>query len=783
MAKYTGENPWWGLGYLLAQNYNRNYDQRGIEKATEAGSQALEKAKAAIEGTDYAGANAALDKISERYMNAGNALQGYEQAKAIPQGTGQNINLMLQQQPVQYEKMQGITPQRQPITPDYSFNADEFKAKYIKEQQALGRPEHQIQQALAIMEPQIKNLDDQARQLRANETIKQLAGLAPDLNNPDRLKLINALLKDNPELGKAFLTDSITNRDKWKAEKAKELADQIAKNNRELALINNVARMTGNRRNGYSTGSSTNTYSNTRNVNSDGRSGTVKNGNGLNSSQFEYAEKRLAEIKDYEDLNGGLPESLQKEKRNLEYYREQVITENFPDAPYGLQDKPYIDSIIQDAQSKNKSNEEILKSLAGQVEAGNITEDLYATVSKELVYNKPQGPLFDAFMADTQPQENPFNVKQTSNAPNTSTSQKEGQQSGVLNNPSGPLYDSFVKNPQIPPSPFVGKMPVISTNDALFPAINPYDAKYQDTANIGFNFSASRNSDVGKNNPSGPLFDAFMNNSKLENKFTGGTPIMSTKDALYSVLQPTDSNYQQVPEIGNITLNPRRDGLLQEDASSNIVPSRGGTRPDIQALQGVKDMYEADYPYNKDFVYNELQIPKFDINEFRYYKEKPSDHSEMNYYYEEVAANEADSYANEGRNGIHYGNNPIVNRVRDLVGIVPYNDDDGTNCVRTLSIALGDSTPYGGHYHVDQLVNTASQYGDLVTDPDNYIPKPGDIAIVNDGGHAVMVTERGGTIQNGKRKNGVYESARPVESLNGKVKYYITTSRYSDMYR
>ena len=101
MARYTGENPWWGVGYLLAQNYNRNYDQRGIEKATEAGGQALEKAKAAIDGTDYAGANAALDKISERYMNAGNSLQGYEQAKAIPQGTGQNINLMLQQQPAE----------------------------------------------------------------------------------------------------------------------------------------------------------------------------------------------------------------------------------------------------------------------------------------------------------------------------------------------------------------------------------------------------------------------------------------------------------------------------------------------------------------------------------------------------------------------------------------------------------------------------------------------------------------------------------------------------------
>lgn len=219
MARYTAENPWWGLGYLLAQNYNKNYDQRGIQKATEAGSEALEKAKANIDGTDYSSANSALDKVSERYLNVGNSMQGYEQAQGMPQGTGQNINKMLQQQPAEYEKMQGITPQRQPVVPDLSFHADDFRAKYIKEQQALGRPDYQIQQALATMEPQIKNLDDQARQLRTDETIKQLAGLAPDLNNPERLKLINALLKDNPELGKVFLADSITNRDKWTAQR------------------------------------------------------------------------------------------------------------------------------------------------------------------------------------------------------------------------------------------------------------------------------------------------------------------------------------------------------------------------------------------------------------------------------------------------------------------------------------------------------------------------------------------------------------------------------------
>lgn len=377
MARYTGENPWWGVGYLLAQNYNRNYDQRGIEKATEAGAQALEKAKAAIEGTDYAGANAALDKISERYMNAGNALQGYEQTKAIPQGTGQNINLMLQQQPVQYEKMQGITPQRQPITPDYSFNADEFKAKYIKEQQALGRPEHQIQQALAVMEPQIKNLDEQARQKRTDETIKQLAGLAPDLDNSERLKLINSLLKDSPELGKAFLADSITNKDKWNAQKQAERDEMLT--NRALALKTAVGAGSG--------------------------SGVYKSP--IGSPEFKYANDRIKELDEklaelrFENENAALSPEEQAEYNQLSSYINSVKAYVYPNSNAGVfrntervpaADKTNWndwDSIVrftQLAKSKGANDEEILKAAA--VKLGGTNSELYRALERSLTPEK-----------------------------------------------------------------------------------------------------------------------------------------------------------------------------------------------------------------------------------------------------------------------------------------------------------------------------------------------------------------------------------------------------------
>ena len=118
----------------------------------------------------------------------------------------------------------------------------------------------------------------------------------------------------------------------------------------------------------------------------------------------------------------------------------------------------------------------------------------------------------------------------------------------------------------------------------------------------------------------------------------------------------------------------------------------------------------------------------------------------------------------------------IINRVRALEGKIPYRAEDGTNCMRTLGIAL-EGTPYAGQINVDQAVETARANGQLMN-PDEYTPQPGDIAVVNDGNHAVMVTENGGTIQNGESHNGVYESNATPAQMFGGVKYYIRTSDY-----
>ena len=120
----------------------------------------------------------------------------------------------------------------------------------------------------------------------------------------------------------------------------------------------------------------------------------------------------------------------------------------------------------------------------------------------------------------------------------------------------------------------------------------------------------------------------------------------------------------------------------------------------------------------------------------------------------------------------------LVDRMRNLEGRIGYHASDGTNCARTVGLALA-GTDYQDLINVDNFVEVAQNKGQL-KDPASYVPKPGDLAVVNDGNHIVMVSENGGTIQNGSSHDGVYESAQSPLQMFGSVKYYISTSELSN---
>lgn len=119
----------------------------------------------------------------------------------------------------------------------------------------------------------------------------------------------------------------------------------------------------------------------------------------------------------------------------------------------------------------------------------------------------------------------------------------------------------------------------------------------------------------------------------------------------------------------------------------------------------------------------------------------------------------------------------LVDRMRHLQGHITYDADDGTNCARTVGLALA-GTDYQDLINVDDFVRIAEEKGQR-HDPANYVPKPGDLAVVNNGNHIVMVSDNGGTIQNGRAGNGVYESELSPQQMFGSVKYYISTSELS----
>ena len=165
------------------------------------------------------------------------------------------------------------------------------------------------------------------------------------------------------------------------------------------------------------------------------------------------------------------------------------------------------------------------------------------------------------------------------------------------------------------------------------------------------------------------------------------------------------------------------------------------------------------------------------------YSKKPTSGSSTGitmFYADEASRNPNFGHA-EGKEGIHYGASTLVNRFRDLWGLVPYRESDGTNCARTASVAL-NGTPYSGMFNVDQFIATAKKLGQLRSAGSGYVPQAGDLAVTNNGNHIVMVTENGGTIQNGRSgnggKGGVYEEANPPALQRGGVQYYISTSQY-----
>lgn len=103
----------------------------------------------------------------------------------------------------------------------------------------------------------------------------------------------------------------------------------------------------------------------------------------------------------------------------------------------------------------------------------------------------------------------------------------------------------------------------------------------------------------------------------------------------------------------------------------------------------------------------------------------------------------------------------LGDRMMSLSGKLTYNSTDGTNCMRTVSIAMSeDDSRYsylgnGDVVNVDVAVDLAKEHGDYMSFPGFDGLKEGDIIVYGDNDH-VAVFSNGQLIQNGASQNTVY---------------------------
>lgn len=209
------QDAWYNLGNLAGMIWGHNYTQRGVDKATLAGQQAL---------ADYQNPPQAPVLNEPTYQPTGDAItsgtivpQADNTMSGLVANSVDNLNNPLNTTLTgnTLDVANGITSQdfMRPAQNIAGFRGDDFKTKFYAQQSALGRPKGQIDMAWESIAPQVQGMDKQAKTERSNAMLLQLAGNGGlDFNNPTSLQDFNQLQQDNPEMAKIILSNAIADR-------------------------------------------------------------------------------------------------------------------------------------------------------------------------------------------------------------------------------------------------------------------------------------------------------------------------------------------------------------------------------------------------------------------------------------------------------------------------------------------------------------------------------------------------------------------------------------------
>lgn len=206
MASIAYTDPDFALGLLLAKGYNKQYDDRGVRKAQEAmignlGEATADDRNKALDdyianggGMDFdlATANKALEEYKSGNIPTGSI--GMSAGPAVPNTVsagGGTISLddLYKDMPsgkitsaADQEKINELADMYAKIknpanNPD--FSSEQWAAEQRRKQRALGRPDYQIDEALAAVLPQAQDKEKKSKQAYADQLMGLLSGYNP----------------------------------------------------------------------------------------------------------------------------------------------------------------------------------------------------------------------------------------------------------------------------------------------------------------------------------------------------------------------------------------------------------------------------------------------------------------------------------------------------------------------------------------------------------------------------------------------------------------------------
>lgn len=239
-------DPEFALGMLLAQGWNKQYDDRGVRKAQEAmqeslsGEASAEDRNKALDDYIANGGGSAFDigaanKVLAQYeaglapagslgMSAG---QSAAQNKVSVVGNDVNLDDLYKNMPsgkvmtgADQEKIKELADMYGQISRPASapnFSAEEWAAAERQKQRALGRPDHQIDAALEAMLPQAQAEETAGKQAYADQLMGILSSYNPEKGyDPNAINQLVELGRHDPTAAALWAKNIPTGGDEYR---------------------------------------------------------------------------------------------------------------------------------------------------------------------------------------------------------------------------------------------------------------------------------------------------------------------------------------------------------------------------------------------------------------------------------------------------------------------------------------------------------------------------------------------------------------------------------------